>query len=1020
MSKEIDPGTSFKEIADDVREYWSTNGVVSEALFKPIGNKQFRFLEGPPTANGRPHLGHAMTRTIKDVVLRYRYMNGYDIQGRSGGWDCHGLPVEIAAEKDLGINSKKEIEALGIDAFNSHCRESVFRYIDEWKEVDSLLGFWVDHNDDYITLRKEYMESEWWALKTLFDRELLFKDYKIVPYCPRCGTSLSSHEVSQGYEETKDTSVYVKFKVSGEDSTYFLAWTTTPWTLPSNQFLAVNPNVEYSLVQHKGEKFYVASPMVSKLFSKEDTVVKKAKGSELEGIRYEQLLKFLKTYDGNLVVVAADYVSLEEGTGIVHAAPAFGADDFEIGKKKKTTIVNPVDSEGKYSDPSLPWNGMDVMAANAPITDYLKENGLLFRKEKITHTYPFCWRCNSPLIYYPLDTWFIRVSANRDKIADTNKKINWFPAHLKHGRFGNFLEEAKDWSLSRNRYWGTPLPVWKCEKNHYTAVGSVEELAEKSGKKLDDLHRPYVDDVTFNCDKCGLPMQREPYVIDTWFDSGSATYAALGYPRSSRKLNVPVSFITEAIDQTRGWYYTLHVISTLLFDTNAYSNVLTIEFVLDKKGRKMSKSEGNFVSARDALDTLGPDPLRLFFLFGVPWKTRNYDIGLINEVSRKLLSTLLNVYSFFASNATLDSFEYSGPKEPRDILDRWILSRLNSVVKACRYHMDRYELHEAVKRIMDLVEDVSNVYLRLSRRRFWSEDNSGSKTVAYSTLYTVIEKVSSLLAPLTPYTSEYVFRALTGRRSVHLESYPESDEGRIDESLEKEIYTLLGVLEASRRVRQRAGIKGRQPLMELLIHGKSFSSEFLDVISPEINCLDIRFIDEKDAPVRLSVRLDYKKVAPRLKGDLKQVEDQLLKEDPDELGKILSQGNSVELGGHKLSSEDLIMDYTTREPYVKEQDPRSGCTLYLNVSIDEELEKEGLAREIVRRIQVMRKEMDLQYDDRISVWVAGEDLLLDVIQKKGDWIKAETLADSMEFADHSGSREWQIDDLHARIHVEKV
>ena len=528
MFRQIDPGLSFIDIANEVREYWKSDGTEIEALTHSIGDKKFRFLEGPPTANGRPHLGHAMTRTIKDVALRYKYMTGHDIQGRSGGWDCHGLPVEIAAEKHFGINSKREIEAIGIEKFNGYCRESVFSFIDEWKEVDSMLGFWVDHERDYITLRPEYMESEWWALKTLFEKDLLFKDYKIIPYCPRCGTPLSSHEVSQGYEETKDSSVYVKFPVHGEESTYFLAWTTTPWTLPSNQFLAVNPDVEYSLVQHGKERFYLASSLVPRLFSGLDRVIKKVKGTDLKDMRYDQLLKFLAPFDGNLTVVTAGFVSLEEGTGIVHISPAFGADDFEIGKSKKTKILNPVDSEGRYYDMALPWAGLDVFAANQPITDYLKKQGLLFRTQKITHTYPFCYRCKSPLIYYPLDTWFIRVSSERKEIIDANEKVNWYPSYLKHGRFGNFLEEAKDWSLSRNRYWGTPLPIWSCKNHHYVALGSRQELKERSGSEITDLHRPHVDNITFRCDKCGEECRSEPYVIDTWFDSGSATYAALG------------------------------------------------------------------------------------------------------------------------------------------------------------------------------------------------------------------------------------------------------------------------------------------------------------------------------------------------------------------------------------------------------------------------------------------------------------------------------------------------------------
>jgi len=1020
MFKVIDTNRSFKEIADEVRSYWKESGIEEKTLHSSLGKKPFRFLEGPPTANGRPHLGHAMTRVVKDIVLRYKYMTGHEIFGRAGGWDCHGLPVEIEAEKHFGFNSKKEIEAFGIEAFNAYCRESVFRYIDEFKEVDSLIGFWVDHDKDYITLNRDYMESEWWALKTMFDKQLLFKDFKILPYCPRCGTSLSSHEVSQGYEEVTDISVYVRFKVIGEKDTYLLAWTTTPWTLPSNQFLAVNPKIDYSLVEFKGSRYYVAMAMADRLFPGGTHVNDGIKGSYLVGKKYDQLLKFLKPFDGNLQVVEAPYVTVEEGTGIVHTSPAFGADDFETGKRMHTRILNPVSSEGKYNDPSLPWNGLSVMDANPKIIEYLKETGLLFKIEKIKHTYPFCYRCKSPLIYYPLDAWFINVSENRQKIIDTNSRISWYPSHLKQGRFGNFLEEAKDWALSRNRYWGTPLPVWRCKNGHYEAIGDIRELAERSGHEIDDLHRPFVDVLKLKCKQCGEESVREPYVIDTWFDSGSATYASIGYPRYSRDTHIPVDFITEAIDQTRGWYYTLHVISTLLFNSNAYRNVLTIEFVLDAKGRKMSKSEGNSVLAIEALQQNGPDPLRLFFMFGVPWKTRNYDTRLISEISRKTLSTLLNVYSFFASNANLDKYKFNGLNISCDPLDQWIMSRLNSTILACNRNMEAYMPHEAFRSLMDLIEQVSNTYLRLSRRKFWSEDMNAMKEGAYSILYTLLEKIALLLAPIAPFTTEYLYRSLTQKDSVHLESYPAASEDLIKPELEKKFADILSIIETVRRMRQKAGIKGRQPLKELVLHGSHrIDDPLLEIIKPEINCKIITFADEEELPVKPVIRLNYSTAAPILKGSMKRVESALISSDPAWIMDELRGKGSISLEGITLSTEHILVEMVPKPGYVHDRDERTGFDIYLNTSIDADLAREGLTREIIRRIQVMRKDLSLEYDDRISVVIDADPSTSTDISKSVNEISSETLADRIDLGPVESGKEWDIDGTMVRILVRK-
>ena len=1019
MFKQIDSSRSLKDVSDEIREYWKISGTQEISIKGRETGKRFRFLEGPPTANGRPHLGHAMTRTVKDVILRYKYMTGHRIEGRFGGWDCHGLPVEVEAEKHFSINSKKEIEKFGVENFNKYCRESVFRYIDEWKEVDDLLGFWIDHNRDYITLTKEYMESVWWALKELYTKNLLFKDYKIVPYCPRCGTPLSSHEVALGYDDVTDTSVYVKFSLLDSENTFILAWTTTPWTLPSNQFLAVNPEFDYALVEHDGEKYYVAYELVSRIFGDSATVIKKISGKEMKGMRYRQLMPFLSLGQADLQVVTDSFVTLEDGTGVVHISPAFGADDYEIGKRMKTKVVNPVNTEGKYEDQKLPWFGMGVMEANPHIVDYLKKEGVLFRTQKIKHTYPFCYRCHSPLIYYALDSWFIGVSSKRKEILETNQLISWYPDYLKNGRFGNFLEEAKDWSLSRNRYWGTPLPIWTCPKGHHEAVGNTEELFNLSGVMLKDMHRPFVDEVVFKCRSCGEVMHREPYVIDTWFDSGSAPYAAFNYPADNANLKIPVDFITEAIDQTRGWYYTMHVISTLLFGKNAFSNVLTIEFVLDAKGRKMSKSEGNSVLAKEALSEMSPDSLRLFFMFGVPWKTRNYDVRLISEISRKTLLTLINVYSFFSSNANLDHYNFSGRVETSDILDKWILSRLHSTIRACSNYMEAYQPHEALKSIMDLIDQISNNYLRFSRRKFWSETMSDEKEAAYSVLYHTIEMTSKLLAPLAPFASEYIFMALTGRKSVHLEGYPSYDPSRIDEELESDLAKALSVVETVRRMRQKANIKGRQPLSELLISGgNKMSDEILNIIKPEINCKEIVFINEENAPVRRRIRLNYQKVAPVLKDKLSVVERMTNEADSDQLYETIRKDKQTNIAGFSLGPDDFIIDTSPEEGYSMDRDNVIGATLFLNVKIDPSLSREGLAREIIRRIQVMRKDMKLDYDDRIMVEIGADKNTENEIGEMMDFIKSETLAECIQFRQNHG-KVWELDGTRITVNISR-
>ena len=1021
--EQIQVNKSLKAIGDEMRTHWNEAGIIQKTLTSSLGNKPFVFLEGPPTANGRPHVGHAMTRTMKDSVLRYHYMAGFDIHRRTGGWDCHGLPVEIEAEKHFGFKIKKEIEDFGIAKFNEYCRESVFRYIDEWIEADQRIGFWVEHEKSYVTLRNEYIESEWWALKSLFDRGLLIRDYKIVPYCPRCETSLSSHEVSQGYDDVKDPSVYVKFKETDHENTYFLAWTTTPWTLPSNQFLAVNENIEYSLVEHEDEFFYVASAVAKRIFGENAKFVKRFTGKELLKRKYEQLIPFLKAPKNTLFVVSGDHVNVDEGTGIVHTSPAFGAEDFEVGKKFGVEMLNPINASGKFNDERLPWNGKFFKDADLDITILLKKENKLLKSEKITHSYPFCYRCGTALIYYPLQAWFIKVSTFRQKLLENNQKINWLPEHLKEGRFGNFLSEAKDWSLSRNRYWGTTLPVWMCKNDHMVAVGSVAELEKLSGKKPKDLHRPYIDEITFKCKECGKTMSREPYVIDTWFDSGSATYAALHYPFDTGTLenNFPINFITEAIDQTRGWFYTLHVISSLLFDQNAYKNALSIDFILDEQGRKMSKSKGNSVFALDFLNEHGPDPVRAFFLSGVPWRAKAIDKKLINETSRKVFGTLANIYSFFASNANLDGYHYEEYRGSNNLLDRWIVSRTNTVLKQVVSYMDSFNMHLAFRSISELIDDLSNFYLRLSRRRFWSDDFNKEKADAYAALGYSIERVLLMLAPLTPFFADYLYlKLMPDGVSVHLQKYPVVEEKFINTGLQNEMSVAGSIMEIVRRLRQENSIKGRQPVTEVLVKsGTKLSEEILSAIAPELNSKDIRFIEDYERPVTRKMRLILQKAAPVLKGKLQKIKAQV-ENDQGALVTQLEKNGKLELENEILPPEFLEIVEMPNTGFATSSDAKLAVEVFLNLAIDTKLQNEGLAREIVRRIQVMRKELDLQYDQRIDLSVNGDSNLNAVLGEYGDWIKTETLAASLKREKREDAKEWDIDGDKVLIWVKAI
>ncbi|MGP6219963.1 isoleucine--tRNA ligase [Caldiplasma sukawensis] len=1017
----INTERKLKDQFEFINEYWENNNIPEKAMKKNSGKEKFIFLEGPPTANGLPHVGHALTRTVKDTVLRYKTMKGYDVTGRNAGWDCHGLPVELEAEKKLGLKSKKDIVDFGIEKFNQYCRESVFQYIDQWLKMDKKIGFWIDHENAYITMRNEYIESEWWALKNMFLNATLYKDFRISPYCPRCGTTLSSHELAQGYKDVKDLSVYAKFRIENENAS-FLAWTTTPWTLPSNMFLCVNENYDYTYVEFNGENYVVADALVGKIFQKNYRKLKTIKGKELLNKKYTRPVNFIPLPENSGFVVHGDHVNLQEGTGIVHTAPAFGQDDFTTGKKYTKDMINPVDLTGKFNDSRLPWNGIFVKDADVEIVKYLKENNLALRSERFEHSYPFCYRCDTPLLYYPIDAWFIRTSAFTKPLIDNNEKVNWVPDHLKHGRFGNFIEDVKDWNLSRNRYWGTPLPIWTCSNGHMQAVGSIEELEKLSGSKApSDIHRPYIDEIRIRCSECGNQMEREPYVIDTWFDSGSANYASVHYPFKNVQPNVPVSFITEAIDQTRGWFYVQHAVSTILFNKNAYDNVFCVEFILDENGKKMSKSKGNGVLALDLLDQFGADQVRLFFFSSPPWKPKPLLTRIIREKESKILLTLINVYNFFANNANLDNFERKYSSSTKNRLDKWIMSSLNTLIEKCTSNMDRYEIHEAERDIEEFIYKLSNFYLRLSRRRFWDENtDKRDKEDGYAVLYTVLTTVCKLLAPIAPFTSELLYMKLTNDgTSVHLQDYPISDENLINKEIEIEIDLEEQILETTRRLRQENNVKGRQPVKEILIYSEKRIN--VNDIKDELNARTVRFISKEERPLKISIIPSIPKAAPVLKNripDFIRFIDEINKE-----GKQVELiSKNMKFGDMEVSDEWYEIIEENLKGYVSQKE--KDFQIFINLEMDSDLELEGITRDIIRRIQVMRKDMNLEYYEEVETEISGDDKIIESVIKYEDKIKRETLSRKISTGILSDEKKdgkmWEIEDHRVLICLRRI
>jgi len=968
---------NFVQLEEEILNGWDIEKTFEQSIARREGCEKFVFVEGPPTANGLPHPGHILTRVVKDLVLRYKTMRGFYVE-RKAGWDTHGLPVEIEVEKELGTNSKHEIEEYGIEKFNQKCKESVFRYEKEWVNATKRVGFWIDMDSPYITSDSGYIESVWWSLKEIWRRGLLYKGHKVVPYCPRCETTLSSHEVAQGYENVEDPSIYVKFRLKQEqESVFMLAWTTTPWTLFGNIALAVHPEHTYVKAKVKvkpeggEEEILILAEARLDILEDEYEVIERLRGKELEGKEYEQLFD-VPVEGKSHTVINADFVTLEEGTGVVHIAPAFGEDDYEVCRAKGLGFSQPVDSKGLFTS-EVPFPSLEdvfVKDADKHIIELLEQRGVLYKESTYLHSYPFCWRCGSPLLYYARESWFIGMKSLRDKLLANNEKINWYPEHLKYGRFGNFLENIADWALSRERFWGTPLNIWICEEcGAECCVGSIEELKEraKSSSSLQesdansdlDLHRPYIDEVVFRCDECGGEMRRVKDVIDCWYDSGAAPFAQWHYPYENEefKRNFPANFITEAIDQTRGWFYSLLAVSTAIFDAPPYLNVLSLGHILDEKGVKMSKSKGNVVDITSIFNNEGADALRWYFFTACPpWEDIRFSESAIAERQKKFLNTLWNSYFFFVTYATIDEFnpkEKSIAIEKRSAMDRWIMSRLNSLMKEVIGSLERFEIHLAARRIEEfVVNDLSNWYIRRSRRRFWIAEESIDKDCAYLTLYEVLVALCKLLAPFVPFITEHIYqnivRSIFGElESVHFCDYPSPDESLIDTELEDSMELISKLVEAGRRARSNAGIKIRQPLKEVVVvcsKGKKEKvSSLAGILKDELNVREVKFEDVKPKSVTME--------------NYKQVE----------------------------------VDEAT--------------TLFLDISLDKRLIEEGLVRDIVRRIQGMRKDLDLDYTEKIWIVYEGDEEVKEAINRFSDYICEETLAGGIEEGKTSGSVE---------------
>jgi isoleucyl-tRNA synthetase len=1051
MFKEIKEDFNYPEMEKRILDFWDKENIFHQSIQIRKDAPDFVFYEGPPTANGKPGIHHVISRTIKDLVCRYKTMRGYKVE-RKAGWDTHGLPVEIEVEKDLGFECKGDVEQYGIDRFNVRCNESVFRYKKEWDELTRRIGYWLDLKSAYITCSNDYIESVWWILSQFFKKNLIYQGHRIVPYCPRCGTALSSHEVAQGYEEVSDPSVYVKMKLEGKTNTYFLVWTTTPWTLISNVALAVGEDMDYVKVKHQGEELILAKALLEQALEGEYQIEEEFKGKDLVNLRYEPLYTFVETDRSKaFYVIPADFVSVEEGTGIVHIAPAFGADDYEVGIKFDLPIVQPVDEKGEFTSEVTLWKGMFVKDADESIMEELKKRNVLYRRGKYLHTYPFCWRCDSPLIYYARKSWYIRTTAYKDKLLENNRKINWYPPEIGSGRFGEWLENNVDWALSRERFWGTPLNIWICEKcGVKKSISSIKELFDLAVedecsayfKKNVNLHKPMVDEIKLKCPACGGVMYRTPEVIDCWFDSGSMPYAQWHYPfehKEDFKDKFPCEFISEAVDQTRGWFYSLLAISAFLFDQPAYRNVIVIEFIQDKEGAKMSKSKGNVTDPWEVLNEQGADALRWYMLWvSQPWLPTRIDKKAITEVERKFLSTLRNTYSFFALYANIDKFDptkHHLKVEERPDMDRWILSGLNSLIAEVTSGLDHYDLTRPTRLIQEFViEDLSNWYVRRSRRRFWQSGETKDKISAYLTLWECLVTLCKLVAPYTPFIAEELYQELCAKmdknlpESIHLTDFPLASEKYVDLKLKHKMSNLRKIVALGRSARSRVEMKIRQPLGEMLLRipqgeSKEDLESLFGLISDELNVKNISWLEKEISLTELFAKPNFSRLGPKFGKKANPVAEKIKSLSQTELQKFKDQGKlDIELDGARLELLPEDMEISEREKRGWTVESENEYQVALSTTLTEELKDEGFARELVNKIQNMRKSAGFEVMDRIQIGIKTSPRLNQAVKAFEEYIKKETLANKLSLSETMGDHveEWDINGEKANISVKKV
>ena len=1065
MYQKVSTDLNFVDREKQVEKFWKDQKIFEKSIDSRRKGQPYVFYDGPPTANGKPHIGHVLTRVIKDMIPRYRTMKGYMVP-RKAGWDTHGLPVELEVEKMLGLDGKEQIEQYGLEPFIEHCKESVWKYKGMWEDFSSTVGFWADMDNPYVTYHDDYIESEWWALKEIWNKGLLYKGFKIVPYCPRCGTPLSSHEVAQGYKDVKERSAVVRFKAKGEDA-YILAWTTTPWTLPSNVALCVNPKETYVKVKAAdGFTYYMAEALLDtvlgKLADKENgtpayEILETYVGTDLEGKEYEPLYQCAadvaeKQHKKGHYVTCADYVTLTDGTGVVHIAPAFGEDDAQVGRKYDLPFVQFVDAKGDMTE-ETPFAGLFVKKADPEVLKDLRERDLLFEAPVFEHSYPHCWRCDTPLIYYARESWFIKMTAVKEDLIRNNNMIHWIPESIGKGRFGDWLENIQDWGISRNRYWGTPLPVWQCECGHMHCIGSREELKKMSPNYMDvvkkyskemngdqgevELHRPFIDDVVITCPQCGKEMHRVPEVIDCWFDSGAMPFAQHHYPFENQELfheQFPAQFISEAVDQTRGWFYSLHAESTLLFNKPCFENVIVLGHVQDENGQKMSKSKGNAVDPFDALEKYGADAIRwYFYINSAPWLPNRFHGKAVMEGQRKFMGTLWNTYAFFVLYANIDNFDatkYALDYEKLPVMDKWLLSKLNSTVKEVDDDLANYRIPEAARALQDFVDDMSNWYVRRSRERFWAKGMEQDKINAYMTLYHALVTIAKTAAPMIPFMTEDIYQNLVrsvdkdAPESIHLCDFPTVNEAWIDKDLEADMKELLEIVVLGRACRNTANIKNRQPIGTMYVKAEKKMSEFYtDIIADELNVKEVKFADDVESFISYSFKPQLRTVGPKygkLLGGIRQaLTDINGTAAMNELRtngvlKLDINGNDVE-----LTEEDLLIETAQTEGYVSESDGETSVVLDTNLT--PELIEEGFVREIISKIQTMRKEAGFEVMDKIVVYAHGNDKIQDVMKTHEDEIKSEVLADEMVLGETDGYvKEWNINKEAVTMGVKKL